>query len=265
MSLIVFLKKNYTRVRWFIKNYNTIVYDTKTFAASKGDIHGEITYKADGLITSANCDFILEPNFKKAYQAAAGTNPWPNFSLQWRVYIVCWMAEHVKKLQGDFVECGVNTGAYAIAIINYINFDELDKKFYLLDTFEGLIEELITTEEKKVGIDNYLGSYKNVYEDVKKTFSSHKVEIIKGVVPNTLPLCKATKIAYLSIDMNCVEPEIAAANFFWDKIVQGGVIILDDYGFAQHINQKIAFDEFAKIKGISILSLPTGQGVIFKP
>ena len=116
-----------------------------------------------------------------------------------------------------------------------------------------------------MGIDNYLVSYKNVYEDVKKTFSSHKVEIIKGVVPNTLPLCKATKIAYLSIDMNCVEPEIAAANFFWDKIVQGGVIILDDYGFAQHINQKLAFDEFAKIKGISILSLPTGQGVIFKP
>lgn len=65
-----------------------------------------------------------------------------------------------KKLQGDFVECGVNTGAYAIAIINYINFDELDKKFYLLDTFEGLIEELITTEEKKVGIDNYLGATK---------------------------------------------------------------------------------------------------------
>lgn len=265
MSFYNFIKKQYVKIGWVIKNYKDIVYDTETFSVSKGDLHGAVTYRADGLITSSNCDFINEPRFKKAYAAAAATNPWPNFTLQWRVYTVCWLANHVKKLEGDFVECGVNTGAYSIAIINYTNFDQLKKKFYLLDTFEGLVENLITIEEKKLGIHNYLGSYKNVLDGVKKTFEGHHVEIIKGAVPDTLPLCKAEKIAYLSIDMNCVEPEIAAANFFWDKIVPGGVIVLDDYGFSQHINQKIAFDNFAKEKNISILSLPTGQGIIFKP
>jgi hypothetical protein len=65
--------------------------------------------------------------------------------------------------------------------------------------------------------------------------------------------------------MNCVEPEIQAANYFWDKLVSGAVMILDDYGFGPHIEQKKAFDIFAKEKKVEILSLPTGQAIIFKP
>jgi len=74
--------------------------------------------------------------------------------------IVCWFADMVKDLEGDFVECGVNTGAYSRAVIEYINFKQTDKTFYLLDTFEGLDASLITKEEKQAGIENYLTHYK---------------------------------------------------------------------------------------------------------
>jgi hypothetical protein len=53
--------------------------------------------------------------------------------------------------------------------------------------------------------------------------------------------------------------------YFWDKLVSGGIIILDDYGWAKQINQKIAFDKFADIHGDRPLSLPTGQALIIKP
>jgi hypothetical protein len=62
-----------------------------------------------------------------------------------------------------------------------------------------------------------------------------------------------------------LSPKIAAAEYFWSRIVSGGVIILDDYGFPHHINQKLAFDQFAKERNVQILCLPTGQGIIFKP
>ncbi len=230
-----------------------------------GYFNGNITYATDNLITSNNSDFINESRFKRAYQSAANTNPWPGFTLQWRVYIVCWFAEHVKKLEGDFVECGVNTGAYSRAVIDYIDFPSLNKQFFLLDTFEGLVKEQISEEEKKIGLDSiYFGNYRNVYDEVKKTFESFNVKIIKGAVPDTLQAVTTEKICYLSIDMNVTEPEIAAVNFFWDRIVPGGVIILDDYGFPHHINQKLAFDELAKNKNTKILCLPTGQGIIIK-
>jgi hypothetical protein len=42
-------------------------------------------------------------------------------------------------------------------------------------------------------------------------------------------------------------------------------MLLDDYGWESHIQQKIAFDEFALRHGIQILSLPTGQAILMKP
>lgn len=250
------------KFRWLITNYRSIQPGIQFLPPV---FHGPLTYQADGVITSNNCDFIHEPRFKAAYAAAETTNPWEGFNMPWRVYIVCWFANYVKQLPGDFVECGVNTGAYARAIIEYVDFPRLNKTFYLLDTYEGLVATQITEKEKKAGIDSYLRNYKNVYEQVVETFRNFPVKIIKGAVPGTLPQCDAKQICYLSIDMNVMEPEIAAANYFWDKVVKGGVIILDDYGFPKHIEQKNAFDEFAKLKGVQILSLPTGQGIIFKP
>ncbi|MFM6908271.1 MAG: hypothetical protein ACKPKT_24985, partial [Dolichospermum sp.] len=64
---------------------------------------------------------------------------------------------------------------------------------------------------------------------------------------------------------NCTLPEIAALNFFWDKLVSGAIVVLDDYGFAPHIEQKKAHDMFATQHNVIVLSLPTGQGIIIKP
>jgi hypothetical protein len=66
--------------------------------------------------------------------------------------------------------------------------------------------------------------------------------------------------------MNCAEPEIAAANYFWDRLVPGAVILLDDYGYSElYRRQKDAFDQFAAERRVPLLLLPTGQGIIVKP
>lgn len=260
------VKSPYHKLKWFGKHYKHINVSSELSKPEHNHFHGPITYDTDGLKTSSNSDFIKEPRFAKAYAAAAATNPWPGFTLQWRVYNVCWFADFVKHLPGEYVECGVNTGAYARAVIDYINFNSLNKTFYLFDTYEGLVEDLVSEEEKKAGISYYLGDhYPDIYAQVVETFKPFNTKVIRGIVPNTLNEFKAEKVSFLSIDMNCVAPEIAAAEFFWDKLVPGAVIILDDYGFPQHIQQKLAFDKFAKEKGVEILSLPTAQGIIFKP
>lgn len=256
-----FITRQFQKIRWFITNYRKI---TKFTPPPSGHFLGPVTYNTDSLVTSNNCDFIRSPRFAKAYAAAAATNPWDGFTLQWRVYICCWFADYVKNLEGDYVECGVNTGAYSRAVIDYIDFESLNKTFYLLDTYDGLVEGLVSEEEKQAGISGYFDSYSNVYEQVVKTFAPFNAKIIRGMVPDTLPECTAEKICYLSIDMNCVAPEIAAMHYFWDKLVKGAIVILDDYGFPMHINQKHAFDDFAKSKNVEILTLPTGQGLLFK-
>ena len=84
-------------------------------------------------------------------------------------------------------------------------------------------------------------------------------------MPDTLPQVDAERICYLSLDMNCAAPERAAAEFFWDRLVSGGVILSDDYGFAGFEAQRKALDGFAAERGVQVMALPTGQGLIIKP
>lgn len=231
-------------------------------------IMGQFTFVADGLATTHNCDFIRDEKFSHAYQKGIDTisDFRPDLNVQWRALTACWAASIGLKVEGDFIECGVNTGILSRTIMDYINFNSYkDRTFWLLDTFEGIPVELLSETEKAHGREKMNNKYLHGFDKVKKTFSEFdNVELIKGRVPDTLNQVKCDSIAYLSIDMNCVAPEIAAAEFFWDKITKGGVMLLDDYGFMAHHEQKLAFDKFAKEKGIMIYSSPTGQGIVIK-
>jgi O-methyltransferase len=227
-------------------------------------VEGPLTYNQDGLATRHNADFIKDRKFASAYAAGKATGSWGDEKIHWRAFVACWAAERALSLDGDFVECGVNRGGLARAIIEFTDLKSTPKKFFLFDTFDGLVEELITEQEKDSGIRT--GGYKECYAEVLNTFSLFpNVKIIKGPVPSTLSLVKIRKVSFLSIDMNCVTPEIEAAEYFWDKIVSGGTILLDDYGWRGHIAQKHGFDNFSEMHGVRVLALPTGQGLIIKP
>ena len=221
------------------------------------------TYDTDGLRTVHNCDFLKDPLFAEAYKRGKATGSWGDFDIPWRVYVVCWAAAKGRQLQGDYVECGVNKGGYSLAAMHYVNFANLpDKKFYLLDTYNGVPKEFLE-EENRALVEN---RYSDCYDETRRTFAPFENAIlVRGVVPYDLPEIKAEKVCYLSIDMNSAAPSIAAAEFFWNKMSSGAVMVLDDYGFSMFFRQKLAFDEFARAKNVDVLSLPTGQGLIFKP
>jgi O-methyltransferase len=228
----------------------------------------KITYSHDLLYTYHNADFLKDPLFIESYNLGKKTDKdalLNNYDIEWRIHVLCWAAFHATQLEGDFVDCGVHTGIFARSVINYVDFTKTNKKYYLLDTFTGLSEKFSSSKELERNTHMGYNNRGDIYEEVKETFKDFNVKIIKGAVPDTLTQVDSNKICYLSIDMNCVQPEIDALNFFWDKMVKGGVIILDDYGYANSFNdQKEAHDKFAKSKGVKILSLPTCQGLIIK-
>jgi hypothetical protein len=221
-------------------------------------------YFQDGLLTVHNSDFRKDPRFREAYRLGKATGSWGRQDVEWRAYVCCWAAWSVRDKPGDFVECGVNRGALSRAVMHYIGFEQLGKRFWLLDTYEGLAEHLISEDERRLGI--LPGGYEPCFEQVVATFRSIRgVEIVRGIVPDTLASVTSERVCYVSLDMNNAAPEIAAAEHLWERLVSGGIIVLDDYGWAKQINQKRAFDSFAERRGVKILGLPTGQGLIIKP
>jgi hypothetical protein len=108
--------------------------------------------------------------------------------------------------------------------------------------------------------------YSECYARAVKNFAPFpRAKLVRGRVPDTLATAPIGRVAYLSLDMNVAEPEWAALEHFWDKLSPGAPVLLDDYAWANFPAQKAAHDAFARAHNVSILTLPTGQGLLLKP
>ena len=218
------------------------------------------TYREDGLCTVHSADFLGDSEFRDAYNA--GLTMQPGTEMRWRSHVAIWAAHQASLLDGDFGECGVNRAFLSTAIMHALDFkNRIDKQFYLFDTFCGLVPEQVTEEDTAARWNEY----PDVYEYVRTAFADYQnVHVIKGVVPKVLEQHQIDAVAYLSVDMNCAAPEVAAMEHFWPRMVPGGMILIDDYGWSGHEAQKRGADAFASSVGARILSLPTGQGLLIK-
>jgi O-methyltransferase len=230
-----------------------------------------LTYYHDLLYTYHNADFLKDPKFQEAYALSKSQDPeelLKDYDIEWRIHVLCWAAQQASNLEGDFIDFGCRTGIFARAIHHFVDLRSLNKKYYMLDTFSGLDRRFSSETEinSPLNIKYKQKDAQALYNSVLKSFSEFPVKIIKGPVPETLEKVDTAKLAFVSIDMNSVEPEVAALEFCWDRLVPGGIIVLDDYGYNNQFNdQKKAHDRFADSKGVKVLNVPTCQGIIIKP
>ncbi len=219
------------------------------------------TFDGDGVATLHNTDFLREPDFEHAYQLGFATGSWGVSQPRFRVYTACWAALQARGVPGDYVECGVNRGGMARAQMELLDFKNSSKKYWLVDTYEGFPE----AQKHLVSAVMPVDTYGECYDDVVKTFAPFaNARIVRGMVPEILPMVEAQSICYLSLDMNSAEPEIAALSYFWPRLSPGALVVMDDYAFIGYNRQKRALDDFARQHKVSILGLATGQGIIVK-
>lgn len=224
-------------------------------------------YRRDGLRSIHNHSFIDDPEFDRAYRrgvrAIGGTD---RYRFQWRAHVALWAAATASRIEGDFVECGVNYGFMSSAIMEYLDWDTLGKTFWLLDTFSGV--DSGQASEKALMVSRKLhreGFYADGVDVVRRNFSEWRNHrIVVGAIPGTLDQVEADRVAFLHIDMNCAPPEVAALRHFWPKLTPGAPVLLDDYAYAGFEEQHAAMDELAAELGVTICSLPTGQGLLLK-
>jgi hypothetical protein len=233
-------------------------------------------FYADNLAVWAKYPAFLEdPAFQRAYgrgmqsghHMARPLGSEADIHIEWRTHVVLWAAQHGAGLAGDFVECGVNTGVYSLTICDYLDLNRLDKDFWLFDTYCGIPEDQMTEQEKAEGRAEMSALYySDCYEAVKQNFSPWpRARLVKGKIPDTLALAPVRAVSFLSVDLNIALPERAAMDHFWPLLTPGAVVVLDDYGWGRHEEQRAAMDEFARRAGVPILCLPTGQGLMIKP
>jgi hypothetical protein len=167
----------------------------------------------------------------------------------WRVHVGLWAAASARHVDGDFIECGVNRGFLSSAIMEYLDWDQLGKTFYLLDTFAGLDPRFVTDAERESGSVEtsqqrlHDGFYVSGVDSVRANFAQWRNQrIVVGAIPETLDQVDARAVAFMHIDMNCAPPEVAALRHFWPRLSPGAVVLLDDYAYRGYEEQRLAMD-----------------------
>ena len=170
--------------------------------------------------------------------------------------------EYVVKqgIGGDIVDCGVwRGGSMLLAARKLVRLGDTSRELYLFDTFEGMSEpgkEDVSATDQKTAQELLAASDKtagaNVWcyaslEDVKNNMSrsnypAEKIHFVQGKVEDTLPEPSIEKIALLRLDTDWYESTRVELETLYDKLVPGGILIIDDYGHWSGARQ--AVDEF---------------------
>jgi len=171
-------------------------------------------------------------------------------------------------IEGDIVECGVWKGGSMMLIAKrLLQLNENKRNLFLFDTFEGMSEpnvedvnsvdnktaqELLAKENKFDGNNVWCySSLDEVKSNLKKTnYPEEKLFYFKGKVEETLPEPSIGKIALLRLDTDWYESTMHELEALYDKLVEGGVLIIDDYGHWS--GSKKAVDEFIEKRKLSI-------------
>jgi O-methyltransferase len=185
--------------------------------------------------------------------------------IQWRAHVACWCASNALRLDGDFVDCGVATGLLAGTICDFLQFQAITKTYWLFDTWSGLPIERFQGQARERAERTNQANYKEIFHIAQRNFAGYpNAKLVRGILPDTLSAVKIEKISYLSIDLNDALSEDQVIRELWPKIITGGFVLLDDYGFAGFEEQHEMWDRFAVDMNRTILTLPTGQGLLLK-
>lgn len=175
-----------------------------------------------------------------------------------RCYMLYQFSKQVSSLQGDAAEVGVYKGGTARLMAR--TFAPKGKTVHLFDTFSGLppCDPEKDCHNEGDFCDVSLETVKDYLHDCKN------VLFYPGIFPNTSKPLENKTFCLVHIDADIYESLLSSLDFFYPRMVQGGIIIFDDYGFPSCPGARLAVDEFFMDKQESPCYMPTGQCFIIR-
>jgi hypothetical protein len=168
------------------------------------------------------------------------------------------MYEQIYGLDGDIVECGVGLGRSLIHLLSLMSLEERIRNLWAFDSFEGFPEP---SPEDQSFRNPKKGEWNSNVESIEKMlvsggfsvdFLRQRLIFVKGFFNETLPQYKGGPIALLHADADLYASYRDIFDNLYDRVVSGGVIILDEYlntwEHAKFPGAKKAIDEFFQDK-----------------
>ena len=141
------------------------------------------------------------------------------------------VAQSSKLQTGCIIEVGVWRGGTGALIAKQAELREIKDKVYLCDTFTGVVKAGLNDKEYKGG--EHANTTRRVVEKlIHRKMKLDNVEILEGVFPDqTGSDIERMVFRFCHIDVDVYQSAKDIIDWIWDRMVSGGIIVFDDYGF----------------------------------
>lgn len=165
------------------------------------------------------------------------------------------LSSFLSDIDGEVAEGGVFQGEFAKVINNLFP----KKTLHLYDTFEGFDARDIEIESSFSNAKK--GDYAITSEQMvlNKMNYPDKCIIHKGFFPETATNV-SDRFCFVNLDFDLYNPTKAGLEFFGDRMVKNGCILIHDYFSTQYTGVKKAVDEFIETKS-KLRLMPIGDGI----
>lgn len=190
-------------------------------------------------------------------QKLSGSTKNANFEKKIRFLNLICLVRNVLNKKGKtyhFAECGCWKGHSTYIISSLIKEYKKKINFHIFDSFEGLSSgenqdfSFQYNKKNQKSIEKYfIGNEKNLNKVLKK-FEFCKIH--KGWIPSKFEKVKNKKFSFVHIDVDLYDPTMNSLEFFYPRLVKGGIICCDDYNYSLFPGATKAWNNFFEKKKV---------------
>ena len=176
-------------------------------------------------------------------------------------------------LNGFVAECGCFKGLSSHLMCKTIksaNSGFLGENFQIFDSFEGLSElqeedqELASTGNSHRPPSEIMkeGNFAVALEKVQANLSEFpNIQYFKGWIPHAFPKDNNNQYRFVHVDVDLYQPTLDSFEYFWPKILPGGIMLCDDFNWS---GAEKAVKEFSLKHGVAYEVSPFNQAYFVK-
>ena len=184
----------------------------------------------------------------------------------YRCYELWQLIEQTDKLdqEADVLEVGVWRGGTSVIMAKQLHLLGSRSKIYSADTFEGVVKTS-ALDHSYVGGEHSDTSL-DLLENLCQSMEIDNIVALKGIFPeetgHQIPTGKRFKLCHIDVDVYLSAKDVQ--EWVWDKLIPGGIIVFDDFGFGSTNGITNFVNEQRKLKDRAIIHNLNGHAVIIK-
>jgi O-methyltransferase len=175
------------------------------------------------------------------------------------------MAETIHNLDNcaSFIEIGVWRGGTAAIIAKKLSILKANNLFYLADTFKGVVK----ASEKDFSYSG--GEHDDTSIEIVKDLLEDKynnLNIMVGIFPDETAhlISPNEKFGFCHIDVDVYESAKDIVDWIWNRLIPGGIIVFDDFGFSSCTGIIKYVNEQKKLNDRIVLHNLNGHAIMIK-